>query len=404
MTGRRRRTVSRLAPAALLVVLGWWLTRPAPAPAPAPEATAVVAAPRPAAAPGHEPEPPAPQPASTPAALGAVAATTASSAPTVLDLCGVGRLPAPAHEPGSERDPLGLPTPLGRDADDTVRPLLEAALQAQGPRGQAAALLLATDLLVDTGLRQRSAAALAVQARASGDPLLIHLALELCRWDGPGRDCGVSARDWVRVDPANAAAWLALAHDEPGARAEVLAGLQQARHHRLQYGAQTALMLQHWPAGQPEYLQLMQVVQIATMESVLSVGALTGATALRDLCPGGLAPGTAERQACDGVVRQMVEGGDTLAARGQGIALARRLGWPAEVVQAMQEEHDALTRVLPTWVVGDGQPYGCAATAARRRHVADVARLGEVGAARAARAAQAAGTPPGRERATAAGR
>lgn len=397
MTGRRRRTVSGLALAALLVALGWWLMRHAPAP----EATVVVAATLPAAAPVLAPEPPAPQSASAPASVGAVAATTASSGPTVLDLCGVGRLPAPPSEPGTERDPLGLPTPLGRDADDTVRPLLEAALQAQGPRGQAAALLLAPDLLADTGLRQRSAAALATQARASGDPLLIHLALALCRWDGPARDCGVSARDWVRVDPANAAAWLALAHDEPGARAEVLAGLQQARHHRLQYGALTALMLQHWPAGQPEYLQLMQIAQVANMESVLSVGALAGALALRDLCPGGLAPGTAERQACDAVVRQMVEGGDTLAARGQGIALARRLGWPAEVVQAMQDEHDTLSQAGPLWAAGDGQPYGCAAAAARRRHVADVARLGEVGAARAARAAR---MRPGGESASAVGR
>lgn len=379
MTGRRRRTASVGVLGALLVALGWWLTRPAPTP----EATVVVAT-LPAAPPTLAPELPAPPPASAPAAVAAEAAATARSGPTVLDLCGVGRLPAPAHDPETERDLLGLPTPLGRDADDTVRPLLEAALQAQGPRGQAATLLLAPDLLADTGLRQRSATALAGQARAAGDPLLIHLALALCRWDGPGRDCGVSARDWVRVDAANAAAWLALAHDEPGARAEVLAGLQQSRHHRLQYGALTALMLQHWPAGQPEYLQLMQIAQVANMESVLSVGALAGALALRDLCPEGLAPGTAERLACDGVVRQMVEGGDTLAARGQGIALARRLGWPAEVVQAMQDEHNALSQAGPLWAGGDEQPYSCTATAARRRHVADVARLGEVGAVRAA--------------------
>ncbi len=389
---RWRLAAGALALVLLLVLLValWWWSRPAAEPAPTPpQASApVTGAPPPSAHP--QPEPP-----SAPRGQAPVPQAAAPARPAVLDLCGVGRLPAPPQVPGSERHAHDLPTPLGRDADDALRPQLKATLQAQGARGQAAALLLAPDLLADAALRRRSATTLAALGRESGDGLLIHLALALCRWGGPADACGVSARDWVRAEPANAAAWLALAHDEPGARAEALAGLQQARRHRLHYGALTALMLQHWPPGQPEYLQLVQSFQMVNMESVLSVGALAGALALRDLCPGDLAPGSAGREACDGVVRQLTERADTLAARGQGIALARRLGWPPEVVRAMQADHDTLTAAVLPPLTGDEQPYGCPALAARRRHLAEVARLGEVGAARAAHQ---------RERASAAGR
>lgn len=392
---RWRLAAGALALVLLLVLLAalWWWSRPAAEPAPAPPQASAPAtgAPLPPAHP--QPEPPSAPSGRAPAPQ--VAGPAAPAGPAVLDLCGVGRLPAPPLVPGSESHAHDLPTPLGRDADDALRPQLKATLQAQGARGQAAALLLAPDLLADAALRRRSATTLAALGRESGDGLLIHLALALCRWGGPADACGVSARDWVRAEPANAAAWLALAHDEPGARAEALAGLQQARRHRLHYGALTALMLQHWPPGQPEYLQLVQSFQMVNMESVLSVGALAGALALRDLCPGDLAPGSAGREVCDGVVRQLTERADTLAARGQGIALARRLGWPPEVVRAMQADHDTLTAAVLPPLTGDEQPYGCPALAARRRHLAEVARLGEVGAARAAHQ---------RERASAAGR
>jgi hypothetical protein len=63
--------------------------------------------------------------------------------------------------------------------------------------------------------------------------------------------------------------------------------------------------------------------------------------------------------------------------------LARRLGWPLEVVQEMNAEYLALLQ-SPVMTAGDnGLPHSCSKLAALRQGVTDMARLGEPGAARA---------------------
>ena len=278
-----------------------------------------------------------------------------------------------------------LPRPLGADAVDAARVRLIAALQTQGPRQQGAALLLKDWLFFDTAKRAATGVALGRLARDSGDPVLVSWALSLCTYNGPSQACGgLTARDWIRLEPANAAAWGLLLASEPATASEALQGLASAHLFRQHIGALAGMVQAQVLPGVPAYVHSTLVTQALAVEFAGLMN--TQIQALLGVCRPPGAPGSERQRACEGVARAMVEGSDTLIAFSIGARTAELAGWPAQRVAALRAERDALQGSSFDLDLDPEQPYSCKATEALRVHVTAMARDGELATLRALRA------------------
>ena len=104
------------------------------------------------------------------------------------------------------------------------------------------------------------------------------------------------------------------------------------------------------------------------------------------------------QQTCEAIARVMVEGGRELITAALGAAIGKRLGWPAEQVDAVRAEQQGLqlTYLDPGTADHDDlvQPYSCAATTRLRARLAGVQALGERGWLRQQRRNQGAASAP----------
>jgi predicted PhzF superfamily epimerase YddE/YHI9 len=65
-----------------------------------------------------------------------------------------------------------------------------------------------------------------------------------------------------------------------------------------------------------------------------------------------------------------------------GQALGARVGWPAERLQALRLERDAMSQALKPMAAAAGTEWSCAQIERETRWVLDVSQFGEIGAAR----------------------
>ena len=162
--------------------------------------------------------------------------------------------------------------------------------------------------------------------------------------------------------------------------AAVAAALQQAAHAtRLSHTFATSLgpLLPHqaFKAMNPIHQQEITVELLGLSAS----GAISGMFAVTQHCPAHLAPGSAQRETCNALLRLLLQPGGTLMGQAMGTSMAKRLGWPPHQVDALEErklalQEQALRAVLPQDLLS------CAGIATAQKQFADVAALGEVGA------------------------
>ena len=330
-------------------------------------------------------------PASVPKSLPTSAPVVAISAPSpdnnLLDLCGIGwrrvadRVAADPTDPASLH--ADLPADWATQALTTAWPsLLQALAASPDVRQQAAAVLL--DPAADRADTPRRLASL---ARVSGDPAVLQWAVQACSAAGVQPSCpGLSARHWTRAEPGNLAAWLQLSAQEPLARDEALHGMAQAHQLDLGWLRLAAVVDSAVPADWPAALRVDLAVMLMGLDLARGHG-LGHWSVLTKACDTTAVQNANRRQTCEAIATTLVCQDNHLLAFKLGLGMGRRLGWPAQRLQA-DDQLQALMQAHPQQLAAVQQPYSCAAVARSRSYLADVNRLGEIGWLRAqARAA-----------------
>ncbi len=329
---------------------------------------------------------PAPASASVPAAIAGPAGDPApvlgrqDFGVEVWDLCGVGRVPVPPRSSASGvHVPAELPPHLGEDAQAAARQQLLAALDAGGLRARAVAA-------VWRGLRRSKPDGnpeLQALARGASDPVVVAWALAQCSEREPCE--GLSARDWVRLEPDNAAAWSLLLEKGRAQTPGVLEGLARARRYQLHFGVLAGTVLAAMPQGIAPYLQSNLLVEAYGVQATVGLPSMQP---LANLCRPAPPAGSPAHGVCDAVARVLADHSDTLLGHRIGLRMGELAGWPLAEVTRRRAQADALG--FDALQINHEQPYDCPSVARVQAWTADMARMGELAALRQrARAASA---------------
>jgi len=221
---------------------------------------------------------------------------------------------------------------------------------------------------------------LAALAAESRDPLVQSYALQACRGAAGAGPCQqVSAEAWARLEPDNAAPWLALAaapRTDVAAQADALLRATQASRLQSRAGDLHALAQAAAPAGASEIDRLLMAREIA------AVRAAWLATDVADRhCNAPALRVANRRQVCEALADLHLKQAQTLDELRQARAIALHLGWPIDRVSAIREEADGL-ELLERQRAGQDEAVPCAALASTNGFFADVGRVGEVNALR----------------------
>jgi hypothetical protein len=230
--------------------------------------------------------------------------------------------------------------------------------------------------------------ALARQALSSTDARVYALAFKVCGGSsgrGEGACRMLSAEQWARLDPDNAAPWqfifaAAAARGDRAAQDDALFRMASARRSALGYFDVAGAVLEATPDDEASTLAAWAMVTEAI--GVESAVALSGMQPLVQACKGSALRDANRAQICASLAEAMTERSDTLLERMIGAAIGRQIGWPAERTDRVRGEYSAYsaqTAPLP----GDGNEFGCARIRRDLDTVRRHATLGEVGAMRA---------------------
>ena len=231
-----------------------------------------------------------------------------------------------------------------------------------------------------------SAEALARLAVESADPQVYAWAHRSCAAAerSTARSCQlINGLQWARLDPGNAEPWFAVAREARSRRDG--AGVDDAMFHV----AAAAVNDAGWG-------RLAEaIVKAAPPDDRLLVGTwLASADALSyellDLslpeatryCDARAVANANRRDTCDKIATVLVDRSTTLIGRSVGVALAKRLDWPATRLAAIEEEGSAARAVESREALPSIEPASCSDV---RRDLARRAEMGSVGEVEALR-------------------
>jgi hypothetical protein len=241
------------------------------------------------------------------------------------------------------------------------------------------------ELLAPAALAIDDLARLAV---LSDDPQVVALAFQACHPRGlnfiePGGNCQlVTAEQWARLAPDDAAPWLQLAVQAQalGDLAGRDAALGRAARAATLTGSAAAMLAAQVAAALPDGMPALE--QTAVQAELAGLDSGTESARLDALDPACATPAdgdTGHQSLCDALARMLVERGRSAAAVNAGVQLGERLGWPGErtsaLLQAQRAALDASLRFTAA-----PQALACASLQRRREFVLLSARLGELGA------------------------
>ncbi|WP_280152125.1 hypothetical protein [Piscinibacter sp. XHJ-5] len=323
-------------------------------------------------------------PASRPLALATSAASgpprTAVAAVTAvreIEACGGRRLKVAADKPV---DASLLEQVDTRD----VRLRSVTAMRYGGEAARAAAALL--DTPGPAALEAvANAAATGHDARAYG------LAFRACGGVRPPQQRGscqlLSADQWSRLDPDNAAPWLyvaALAQqrgDEAGV-SEAMQRVAKAKRVDDVAGVLPSLVLQHAPRDDASLLPTVRLLgEVLEQQAAWSLPAYGTA---HTFCSDSAVRDPARRQTCGEIADLLVQRSTTLIEHANGAAIGKRVGWTDEKIQALKTERDAIGEVTGRALALEGDPFSCAWARRGLAHHRSVAEQGEVETGRVA--------------------
>lgn len=294
--------------------------------------------------------------------------------------------PDPVAEPDStaeaRAEDSACPAVVTNDRGHAPRQRWLAAMQASGEERQRAAgwLIGLVDAAEDgSALRDR----LATLAASSADARVLAYAWRACRGDASlSSACQALAPDaWARVEPDNAAAWLAMAVDPRIDGAGQLDAVRRAAAAtRLDnHGTELHALAQ---AAQPGGIAGLDRAMMAR-DIVEARADWLGTEALRQHCSGPAADDASLGAACSTLAALFATKGQTLPDLAAALETGRRLGWSGERLDALRDEEQALA-ALDRQRFDAPRDLSCAALDRQEGFYADVGRVGEVPALREA--------------------
>ncbi|MBL8342819.1 MAG: hypothetical protein JNL30_15230 [Rubrivivax sp.] len=323
--------------------------------------------------------------------------TGSPTGPVAFELCGLGRIvvPSDAARPASSpaaaasasataAAPLGqLPAPVGRFALQDAQDRLVQVLAVGDARQRVAARLLRQPGDEDPGALAAWASGLVADALASRDAQAMRWAGAACPFVDDEVGCRRRLlRARTQADPANALHWLEWLGDEPEAADAVWAGLVRAQHWREQPLGLAGVLMRTVAPDVPGYVQATMAVEAMAHDVAFPAPPLAP---VLERCAA--QAGAAAAPGCERFARLLVERGDSVQALMLGRELGERIGWPAEQLQQLEHEVQALQRQEVHWAVDAQRPLGCETVQGQGGHIAAVEREGELAVLRRNRAA-----------------
>jgi len=296
-----------------------------------------------------------------------------------VEICGFGAVRLPAD------DPYGLnrvPETVRRSALDEVDRRMLASGDEQV---QAAALMIGAQS--HGGEAPSRIDRLAQLADHSQDPVVYAIAVEACRAWTPeqGGACQLLSRaQWVHLDPDNALPWLELAAEaeqaqQPDAEDAAMHRAASARRSDAHAGVLPALVERALVDAHAAPLQRTLALSASWSAQAAWAPPRSGQAYL--YCQAEALGDANRRQTCDALARTLTQRGMSLADVSVGIAIGRNVGWPAERLQALQDELDALGHA-GRFQSAVGLDLSCAAVERTQGWMRRLAGAGEVQAAR----------------------
>ncbi len=225
---------------------------------------------------------------------------------------------------------------------------------------------------------------LARMAADSNDPVVYALAMNACearQWNAPPGACQLlSVEQWARLDPGNAAVWLAVAAQAGSgtpAQAEALRRAGRADEIKLRFLALLPLLQRAEPAGTAELARSMMVSEVVDLLTASPLYAVD----VGNVCTRPQLNDANRREDCAALANTLAQRGELVIHRMAGRTLGERLGWPADTLAAMRREVEAIVELRQ----GVHNPraddaLGCAAIERQARVWTDTARSGELAA------------------------
>jgi hypothetical protein len=314
-----------------------------------------------------------------PAEAGSAAPAPASAAlpPPVFAAARVSRPSAAAQEPTCG--------PADKADERAIAQAQRQALERVWPawlRSDDAQVRAAAQALLGT-LDGAPPDALLRSAASTTDPVIYALAMRAClRDERASPACGpLSAAQWARLEPDNAMPWFALAararsQRDVDAEAEAMHRASLAKTSDPHLNLLSSILL---PALRPD---------LPAQERTLVMLAVTSADASVLPVYAGAPEGYCEparldanrRQTCEAIATLLVEKGLTALDRGIGISTGRKLGWPADKLDALKLEGAVLSDVAARWLMPGESSIdpSCAAYERRLGYAIDTGRRGEL--------------------------
>jgi hypothetical protein len=228
-----------------------------------------------------------------------------------------------------------------------------------------------------------AAQALARLAVASQDPTAYALALYGCRLNRDGACAQLTAARWAQLAPDNAVPWFVVAEEAHQGKDE--AALAEALHRAAlakfsDYDWSALLVM----ADDPKASALAPASRLVFLTSLIGIYAALptpGYSAASEACSRERLGDAARRQLCGDLATMMTERSGSLLEFSLGTSIGERAGWPAERVQRLRNEKEAVFMVSARDWIGE-DVHSCRFLEQLEARTREFATLGELRAGR----------------------
>ena len=329
--------------------------------------------------------------------------SASSDRPGSVELCGYGNT-QPIRDTGD------YPAEVIKAADVTFSNVADAMASQSHPRTQAVGLYaklvvamrragdeyrgLAGDCADEPCVQRRWKIAreaagphsqkLARLAVASKDPGAYALALYGCRLNRDDGACAqLSVAHWAEIEPINAVPWFYLAEDAASRKDEAAqneALLRASLAKTSDYYGSTVLAMAEHPAAR----ELASAPRLVYLSQLLGIyAALPAPTylAVSQACAADRMTDSTRRQQCLNLATMMTERSKSLVEFSLGTAIGERGGWPADRVQRLRDETDAISFIGQSAILAD-DVHSCRFLELLEVRTGELNALGELASAR----------------------